>query len=99
MRVPGAWRSVLPSRSSRTSQKACTSSKTVGTERMSSTLMDSCVSQPLATRRTRLATASISCSRRRPSTSSSVPAAVSCAWRELRSKSSTSSASSSWRTL
>ncbi len=71
----------------------------VGIDRMSSTLIASCVSQPQATRRTRLATASISCSRRRPSCSSSWPAAVSWAWRELRSKSSTSSASSSWRTL
>ena len=56
---------------------------------------------PIPTRRrlTRLATASICASRRRPSPSSSAPAAVRRAWRELRSNSSTSSASSSWRTL
>ena len=71
----------------------------VEVDRMSSTLMDNVASQPLATRLTRLATASISCSRRRPSCSSSSPAAVGWAWRELRSNSSTSSASSNWRTL
>jgi hypothetical protein len=38
-------------------------------------------------------------SSRRPSCSSSWPAAVNLAWRERRSNSSTSSASSSWRTL
>ena len=38
-------------------------------------------------------------SRRRPSPSSSSPAAVKRAWRDRRSNSSTSSASSSWRTL
>jgi hypothetical protein len=48
--------------------------------------------------RTRLATASISSSRRAPSRSSSAPASVRRAWRELRSNSSTSSASSIWRT-
>jgi hypothetical protein len=64
----------------------------------SSMAIVSSASQPVAMRLTRLATASISISRRRPSTSSSWPAAVSTAWRALRSNSSTSSCSSSWRT-
>ena len=55
-------------------------------------------SHPVATRLTRLATASMSASRRSASRSSSVPATVGRAWRELRSNSNTSSASSIWRT-
>src|SRR3569832_2797876 len=63
-----------------------------------STAMVSSDSQPVATRLTRLATASISWSRRAPSRSNSAPASVIRACRELRSNSSTSSASSICRT-
>jgi hypothetical protein len=63
-----------------------------------STAMVNCGSQPVATRRTRLETASISSSSLAPSRSSSAPASVSTAWRDARSNSSTSSASSIWRT-
>ena len=63
-----------------------------------SAAMVSSGSQPVATRLTRFTTASTSCFRRSPCASSSAPAAVGRAWRELRSNSSTSSASSIWRT-
>ena len=63
-----------------------------------STARVNCGSQPVATRLTRWATASSSQSRRWPSRSNSCPAAVRRAWREARSKSSTSRAPSSWRT-
>ena len=78
-------------------KNACASSITVERETTVSTAIVSSDSQPVATRRTRLATASISCSSRPPSRSSSLPASVRRAWRELRSNSSTSSASSIWR--
>ena len=74
------------------------SSMTVARLMMLSTAIVSCGSQPVATRLTRLATASISDSNRAPSRRSSAPASVNRAWRELRSNSKTSSASSIWRT-
>ncbi len=70
----------------------------VALEMMPSTAMVSCGSHPVATRLTRLATASISSSRCAPARNNSAPASVKRAWRELRSYSSTSNASSIWRT-
>ena len=71
-----------------------TGSMTVALAMMVSTDRVNCDSQPVATRRTRLATASISASRRSPSRSSSPPVFGQRAWRGLRSNSKTSSASS-----
>ncbi len=79
-------------------KKASHNSITVALAMMVSMAMVNCDSHPVATRRTRLATASISASRRSPSRSSSRPASVRRAWRALRSNKRTSSASSIWRT-
>ena len=79
-------------------KKAQASSISTGRAIRPSAARVSCGSQPVATRLTRLATASISSNRRPPSRNSSAPASVMRAWREVRSNSSTSRASSIWRT-
>ena len=79
-RVPGPPAlAPLPAACGLSAKKASHKSIRVVREMMSSMTTVSRPSQPVATRRTRLATASISSNRRRPSASSSLPAAVSCA--------------------